>query len=363
MYSLGTHFTELLKNIQPPQERIAVAQELPPKVRDFLEGNKDFITLDPHTRLVGSYAQRTTVGDVKDVDFLVRVDGDPDKNEPEAKQLIQDLKNTLDDLPEALDYIGEAVIDDIEIERARRSVHVYFQDQDFHIDVVPCIAPDGFDEMIYVPDRGFNEWLPSHPIGYIQLLRDLDSDYGNKVRPLIKLLKHFRNYQMVYRRPKSYWLGALVVHHVRMNDGLDMSRSLAELFHDLCDAVYRQYDHLLHVSDTATPNIPDPMLDHNISWNWDRSHFETFMRRLDDGREWASKALDSDVGREEAIGWWQKTFGEDYFPETVDDTASQLAASVLPGKSYITSSGIVQPKEPESGIYTPVRGTTFHGKK
>ncbi len=361
MYTLGAYFQVLLKLIQPPDERISLAQELPPKVRDFLKDHDDFLTLDPHTRLVGSYAQQVPVGDVKDVDFLVRVDGNPDENEPEAKKLIRDLKNTLDELPEALGYVGNAAIDDIEIERARRSVHVYFNNQDFHIDVVPCIAPNGFDEMLYVPDRGLNQWIPSHPLGYIKLLKDLDEKYGGKVRPLIKLLKHFRNNQMVYCRPKSYWLGALVVYHVQMDNGLDMSKSLAELFHDLCDAVYQQYDHLLYLSDTATPNLPDPMLGHNISWNWDRSHFETFMKRLDEARTWSSKALDAD-DKEKAIELWQRIFGEEYFKTDINEVASLMAKSVLPGQASVTSAGILTSGVTNSRNYTPVLRTTFHGK-
>ncbi|MCI0560084.1 MAG: nucleotidyltransferase [Nitrososphaera sp.] len=305
MFTLGTHFEKLLKNIQPLEERLDATRDLPPLVRSYLEECQDFPTVSPHSRLVGSYAQHTSVGDVKDVDFLVRVDGDPEKNEPEAKQLIRDLKKALDDLPEALGYMGSAGID---IERARRSVHVYFERYDFHLDVVPCIAPVGFEEVIYVPDRGLNKWIKSHPVGFIDLLKDLNENSSGKVRRLYKLLKHFRNYHMKTRRPKSYWLGALLIHHISKADGLDTSKSLAELFHDLLDAVYNQYDHLLHIDDTATPNIPDPMLGHNISWNWSRSHFETFMRRLDDGRTWARKALDSE-DRETAIDWWQKVFG------------------------------------------------------
>src|SRR5271157_3120902 len=143
MYTLGTHFEELLKNIRPPEDRLEAARVLPRKVRDYLAENDGFVTVDPHTRLVGSYGQDTCVGDVKDVDFLVRVPGDPVKNEPNAKKLIQELKRALDGLPKALGYSGFAEIDNIEIERARRSVHIYFQDKDFHLDVVPCIAPSG----------------------------------------------------------------------------------------------------------------------------------------------------------------------------------------------------------------------------
>jgi hypothetical protein len=326
-----------------------------------LREHDDFSTIDPHTRLVGSYAQHTSVGDVKDVDFLVRVPGEPKENQPEAKKLIQELKSTLDALPEALGFEGYVVIDDIEIERARRSIHVYFQGEDFHIDVVPCIAPDGFEEVIFVPDRGFNQWIASHPIGYINLLKRLDDEHGSKVRPLIKLLKHFRNHHMVYCRPKSYWLGALVVHQVKKEGSLDTTNSLAELFRDLCDSIYLQYDHLLYVSDRDTPNIRDPLLDHNISWNWGRSHFETFMRRLDDGRTWATKALETE-DREEAIEWWQKIFGEEYFPADVSEAAADIAASILPGQSYVSSTGRVKSEKPSSGIYTPLRKTTFHGE-
>lgn len=360
MFTLGTHFEELLKNIRPPQERIEKAQDLPPKVREYLKEHKGFVTLHPHSRLAGSYAQHLCVGDVKDVDFLVRIPGNPEENEPEAKQVVQELKKALDGLPEALGYEGEARID---VERARRSVHVYFEGEDFHVDAVPCIAPDGFAGVLYVPDREFNEWIASHPIGYINLIKELNDEHGSKVRPLIKLLKHHRNYQMKNRRPKSYWLGSMVIYHIRKEGGLDTSLSLAEIFRDLCDAIYCQYDHLLWTSKTATPSITDPLLGHNISWNWTRSHFETFMRRLDDGRAWATKALESE-DRDEAIVWWQKIFGEEYFPTQaeVEEAAAHLAAAGFPGKSYVADTGLIVPAKPSSGIYTHVPKTTFHGK-
>lgn len=360
MHKLVTHFNILLENIQPSQERIDKAQDLPWKVRDYLKEHEEFTTLYPYSYLAGSYAQHLCVGDVKDVDFLVRVPGDPDENEPEAKQLIQDLKRALDGLPEALGYDGETEID---IERARRSVHVFFEGEDFHIDAVPCIAPNGFDEVLYVPDRGFNKWIKSNPIGYINLIKDLNDEHYGKVRPLIKLLKHFRNYQMKTRRPKSYWLGALVIHHIRKENGLNMSLSLAELFRDLCNAIYWQYDHLLWTSETDTPSIRDPLLDHDISWNWSRTHFETFMRRLDDGRDWATKALESDE-RGKAIDWWQKIFGEEYFPnqEEVEQAAVRFGIEGTPGKSFATDMGIIVPSKPSTGIFTPVTQTTFHGE-
>ncbi len=314
----------------------------------------------PHSRLVGSYGQDASVGDVKDVDFLIRVDGDPQEDEPQANQLIQDLKKVLNGLPEALGYSGSTGID---IERARRSVHVYFQAHEFHLDVVPCIAPNGFEEVLYVPDRGFNQWIKSHPVGVINLLRELNDGHGGKVRPLVKLLKHFRNYHMKTRKPKSYWLLALVLHHVSREDGLDTSQPLAVLFRDLLDAIYCQYAVALNTSATATPNIPDPILGHNVSWNWARSgsHFETFMRRLDDGRTWAEQALASN-NRDVAIEKWQKVFGEEYFPASIAESASRWADLGLPGKSFATSTGLIVPSKTTAGVSTPIQRTTFHGE-
>ena len=296
------------------------------------------------------------VGDVKDVDFLVRVPGSPEDNEPEAKQLIKDLRRALDGLPEALGADGWAGVD---LERARRSVHVYIRGRDFHLDVVPCIAPDGFDEPLYVPDRGFNKWILSHPVGYVKLLQELNQAHGGKVLALGKLIKHIRNHHMKNRRPKSYWLGALLVHHVR--ETLDMSQPVAVLVCDLLDAVYNQYACLLGRDDDATPNIPDPLLGHNVSWNWSRTHFETFMRRVDDCRSWASSAIDAD-DKEDAVKNWQKVFGEDWFPAEVDSAIEGSAAMAMPGKAAVLGSGlVVGASSSQRAAATKSCVTRFHG--
>jgi hypothetical protein len=94
--------------------------------------------------------------------------------------------------PNSLGYEGCASVD---IEQARRSIHVYFKDKDFHLDFVPCIAPNGFEEILYVPDRGFNQWIRSHPIGYINLLNELMKTFDKKVIHWENLLKTFRDHK------------------------------------------------------------------------------------------------------------------------------------------------------------------------
>jgi Second Messenger Oligonucleotide or Dinucleotide Synthetase domain len=359
VFTLGTHFDVLLKNIQPPEDRLKAAIELPPKVRNYIENHADFGAVAPWTRLVGSYAQHTSVGDVKDVDFLIAINGDPDSNDPPAKAVVQNLCNALQDLPAALGEDGHAEAE-IEIERARRSVHVYIGDRNFHLDVVPCIVPNSWDEPLWVPDRGFNKWIPSHPVGFVNLLTELTREHGEKVRQLGKLFKHFRNIQMQTRKPKSYWLGALLVDHVQ--NKLDMTQPLSILFRDLLDGVCNRYASLLPRTDEATPNIKDPLLGHNVSWNWSRTHFETFMHRLDEGRKWATKALEAEE-RDSAIDFWQRIFGEDYFPSDVSDEVKRLAAAAMPGSAYVSGTGLILSRRPASGVATPVRSTTFHGSE
>lgn len=55
MFPLITHFEELLKKIQPSQERLDAARDLPPLVRKYIAKSKDFPTVYPHSRLAGSY--------------------------------------------------------------------------------------------------------------------------------------------------------------------------------------------------------------------------------------------------------------------------------------------------------------------
>jgi hypothetical protein len=355
LHALNTHFGRLLSNTQPPQDRLDAAKELPAKIREYLADCETYETLSPHTRLAGSYAQHTCVGDVKDVDFLVRVDGDPEDCDPKPRDAVNDLKAALDALPEGLGFDDGYA--DIDVERARRSVHVYIPSNDFHLDVVPCIAPDGLDQPLWVPDRGWGKWVASDPIGFIDHLSEVNQDWNGKAKNLIKLFKHFRDYQMKTRKPKSYWLSVLVLQEL---DDLDASLAMGQLFHDLLDGIYCRYDHLLTTSTTATPNLKDPMLGHNVSWNWSRAHFETFMRRIDEGRQKSQQAL-AESDREAAIAAWQEVFGEEYFPSSVETEAKNLATSMRPGKSFVASSGLVTAAPPLVGTAVKSQATLFHG--
>jgi hypothetical protein len=178
------------------------------------------------------------------------------------------------------------------------------------------------------------------------------------VVPLIKIVKHFRDNQMKIMKPKSYWLEALVVYHI-VNGSVDMDQSLAEIFRDLMSAIYNKFAPVLGREDGATPHIPDPMLNNDISWNWDRSHFATFMNRVKEAKEAASKALDTE-NQEEAVRQWQNLFGEDKFPKDVKQATKDLARA-MPGVASVASSGFVSAQMPKSGRFIMSQPTKYYG--
>jgi len=352
MYTLTTYFKELLSNIEPSQERLEAAKELPDQVREYLKNLEDFPTSSPYSALAGSYRRHTAIDDIKDVDIIIKVDVDQDET---PGSVIRMVKNALDNLPDDLGLQGYT-----DIKQNRRSVHVHFADRDFCLDMIPAIVPGEIDQELCIPDKSWGKWIPSNPIGYCRYLSELNQKHGEKVVPLIKLVKHFRDYQMKIMKPKSYWLEALVVYHITQGN-IDMNLSLAEVFRDLMSAICNKFAPILGREDGATPRIPDPMLGNDISWNWDRTHFETFMRRVEEARDKAQKALETD-NQEEAVNLWQNVFGEEKFPSDVKQASRKLAEAV-PGIAAVGSSGLIHSHQPASGKYVTSQATTFYGEE
>lgn len=201
MQSLPVHFRLLLGKINPPDGRRKLAKELVGDLREWLEEH-DFETLDPHTRLIGSYARSTAVHWIKDVDVLVFLPNSALDRTPNA--VLLDLRKVLEDYPGAsVNATGQ-----------RRSICLELEDYDFFLDIVPAVAPDGLDKPLQVPDRPQEKWIDSDPLGYMTRLADLNREHAKKVIPLVKLIKAWRDAQMKIKRPKSYMLEVMVVNAI-----------------------------------------------------------------------------------------------------------------------------------------------------
>jgi hypothetical protein len=127
--------------------------------------------------------------------------------------------DALQGFPEAQGDENGSVNGDLALRKQRGSVCVTFtllndvdnEEETFNVDVVPVILADNLDEPLWIPDREWSKWIKTDPLGYGKYLSALNKVNGYKVIPLIKMLKHWRDVRMIYRRPKSYWLECILV--------------------------------------------------------------------------------------------------------------------------------------------------------
>jgi len=353
--TLPDHFDLLLSNIEPEEARAGSAASLPWKVRDYLQSTDRIQTVDPHSRLAGSYARHVAIKQIKDVDILLLVTATYLDEKPEV--VLKDLFSALGGLAEALDDTGEVVR-----RRQRRSIQVHLVKHDFDLDIVPALAPDGVGEPLVIPDRDWSQWVETDPLGYADCLSELNQAHGGKVVPLVKLLKHWRDVQMERRRPKSYWLECMIYHQVSTGSLETAERSYAEVWCNLLDGLQEEYAPYLDKYN-AVPEVRDPMLGNNVAHNWERAAFETFMRRLGWSRTCSRRALEASKSTD-AVLEWQKVFGDAWFPNDVDaahEQGKRLLAAAQTGTLYVGVSGKVTPAPPANERYVKAPAQRFYG--
>jgi hypothetical protein len=332
MAGLSKHFAIFASNIEPEEGRLILAQQVPAEVRDHLKEHQELTTETPHTLLAGSYGRSTSIGAIKDVDVLVFVDRSWRKGK--ISDLMNTLKKALKNLPDDLTDGGEP-----EIRQQRRSVHVGLR-EGLQMDIVPVVmTTDSTKDTLVVPDRDWDKWVDTRPIGYAVMLSKLNSAHEDKVVPLVKMVKQWKEHNFTNRRPKSYWLEVLVYRHIDKGWVTTSGKGFAEILADLFSSIYERYEDHYH-ADTV-PAIPDPALGNNVAWNWDRAAFETFMRRVEEAEAALRKAVTKD-SVETAVDRCRSIFG-DLFPAIEDvnkaearEQAAQYADAYNTGSLYTT---------------------------
>jgi hypothetical protein len=342
MHSLTEHFVKFLSNLQPDGDRLRLAMDIPDKLREYLRRTDKIKTIHPHTRLSGSYSRYTAIKEIKDVDVLLFVTEEYSGGEDCIREVINDLVNALEGFPKYLEDETGRVDASLTLKRQRRSVqvHITLGGEDFDIDVVPAIAGDNIERPLMVPDRDLSKWVSSNPLGYGKYLSNLNKEQSQKIVPLIKMFKHWRDIQMKRRRPKSYWLECILCKHADADKLNIKDTSWGELILSLLIAVYDDFYDKWKNSE-GVPEIKDPMLVNNVAKTWNREEFETFMRRIEESKRLAERALEEE-DEEKAIKLWQRLFDDedrkDYFPSLVEES---LVNALAKGSLFISTSGQV----------------------
>lgn len=344
MPNMRYHFDALLKKINPPEERVQLAAARVGEVREWLKQHR-FATKSPHTRLSGSYGRSTAIELIPDVDVLLFLPDEQLDRTPNA--VLLELHKVLKDYPAAA----------INTEGQRRSVRLELPADDLYLDIVPAVAGEGPDQPLQVPDRPQHEWILSDPLGYAVRLTKVNQANGEKLVPQIKLLKAWRDEQMLRRRPKSYVMEVMLLYAVEDGKLTLCDRSLAEIVFDAFVYITDKWADLMD-NGNAAPRIPDPQIQsHFITKGWERSHFETFMRRAREARLAAERALaaENEAAASEA---WKRVFGTRWpTDDEVKRAIREEAAARQPGTSKIASTGRVI----GGPAVIATRPTRFHG--
>ena len=345
MATVARHFDALLSAVNPPEDRAERAKEMPVPIREHLARSDTLDTVEPHTRLIGSYARDTAVMEIKDVDILVFLD--PTKYTGESPVgVLGDLHVALENMPDA----GSP-----DLSPQRRSVRVSYAD--FELDIVPAIAPLGTDYSVRIPDCDQLEWIDSHPLGYQQYLSDLNARTDDRVVPMIKLIKYWRDYQAAEvksPKPASYLIEVELTHVFRMIPSL-AGVGADELFTKLLRGMHDDFSPSAQVG--RVPAVYDPMLRNDIAEdvNWQASEVQLFVTTMSESLEWAERALEEE-DQEECVELWKLVFG-DLFADGRRKQAAKRAELSKAGKLSVASTGMI--REEDGDI--PVPKHKFYG--
>jgi hypothetical protein len=337
------HFDALLAKINPTKKRVTLVADRTNELRDWLEQH-EYKTVSPHTRLSGSYGRSTAIEAIPDVDVLVFIPESERDRTPNA--VLIELHKTVKDYPGKIDSRPQ-----------RRSIRIELEADGVCLDIVPSIARNGLDRPLLVPDRCQAEWIASDPLGNAERLSSVNAGHGRKLVPLVKLLKAWRDEQMATRRPKSYVLEVMLLLAVEEGELALCDRSTAENVRDAFVHITDKYADLMD-NRTGVPRIPDPQVPgHFITKGWERSHFETFMRRARDARRAAERAIGAE-DEETASAEWKKVFGSQWPSESqVKEAARVEARKHQLGSAKVDSIGRVI-----GGAATvPTLKTRYHG--
>jgi hypothetical protein len=162
----------------------ASQQDLRARIADHLYVSDSILT--------GSYPRHTKIYPLDDIDILlirntakVNVSTDGSGVSP---------NDALDQVAEA---IRKAYPHTAAIRKQSRSINAQIKGLDFGFDIIPAWLrnPDGY----WIPDTDSNSWIPTNPEWHSQLLTEANTRLQQRLKPVIKMVKHWNrnNYELL----------------------------------------------------------------------------------------------------------------------------------------------------------------------
>ncbi|MDY6867664.1 MAG: nucleotidyltransferase [Chloroflexota bacterium] len=285
----NARFTELLEDIEPSSTTKSSASSAHTGVRYHLQGHKTFKDRWIESFLSGSYARDTSIRPKSSNGNQERPDID----------IIVVTNFTKDDAPDdVLQEVHDALKDGYgdKVKRInKRSVRLETSQAD--MDGVPLIE---FGNEYLIPDRNTGGWTVTNPPVHKSWSEEQNKIFGDRFKPLVKLLKWWRRENPTSKRPKGFVLEVLVSLHAPQDE-----THFGEAFAILLENIYEYYSLL-----DQKPSIEDPAVPGNdILAKVTVSQWKEFLEKVRVHAGYARRAQNEE-DMEEATCLWRKVFGD-----------------------------------------------------
>lgn len=173
----------LLREIEPSKAQKSAAAGSHRYVRKTL-ANSAIGSRILRTEVIGSYARKTAIAPIDDIDVLLVLDGDAwltplFATYPDPAKVLADLQRS-----------AKRGYPRSRVQRQRRSVGIKMARQS--IDLVPALAIDEAGTFV-IPDRDEDDWIVTAPSAHTAVVRELNAHCNKLFVPTIKLLKHWNS--------------------------------------------------------------------------------------------------------------------------------------------------------------------------
>ena len=286
---LPADFTTLLSSLQPGDEDVAAAKAAHEKVREQLRTDDASKEAHKDTFLSGSYARRTAINDINDVDVICILDIDHRITGPEV----------------CLAWI-EGILGRYykETKRQGRSVGASAAKKVW-LDIVPATPVSTDDGPLWIPDREAREWVQTHPKGQISAAVNKNRTTNGYFVQVVKLLKFWRDRLGTDPcNPKSYILETLIQSTI----GCPSSHAGAVV--NVLEGIEHTYGSYRNLD--IVPIISDPgYTSVNVAKRWTSSEFKAFLVQVKSAAATARNAFNNfDEAASRKL--WRQLFGPQF---------------------------------------------------
>jgi predicted nucleotidyltransferase len=279
-------FSAYISSLEPDEGAVADAKAAHEKVRERLKSDED--TKDAHkdTFLSGSYARRTAINDINDVDVIWILDLDHANTEPEVA--LSWLQGMLSKYYKETRLQGRSV-------GASAAKGVW-------LDIVPSTPVSADDGPLWIPDRAAQSWVQTHPKGQISATTEKNKATDGFYVRTVKSMKAWRDrFPTEKSKPKSYLLETLVHQTI----GLPESHAAAVV--NVLEGINARYGY--YRGSGLVPTIVDPgYASVNVAKHWSTEEFDAFIDQVKSAAVTARSAVDS-INADETRKLWRKLFG------------------------------------------------------